>query len=105
MSSCLRKGSRPYAVICPHTKQMYIQKFEPKCCSLGTPGRKYTCKYFGCEKCHRAYKTCKELKKHQALAHGYKVPPSCNKPFTPTGCPLNPKYPVTRYYTVWNCST
>lgn len=66
MSSCLRKGSIPAAVICPHTNQLYLQHYVPKCCALGTPGRKYTCKYFACEKCHLAFKTCKELKRHQA---------------------------------------
>ncbi len=65
MSSCLRKGSRPAAVICPDGT-MWVQNFEPKWCAPGTPGRKYTCNYFACSKCHRAYKTCRELKIHQA---------------------------------------
>lgn len=69
MSSCLRKGSIPYAVSCPHSKCMFIQGFEPSCCALGTPNRKYTCKYFGCEKCGRAFKTCKELILHKAKNH------------------------------------
>jgi len=69
MSSCLKKGSVPYAVICPHTNCLFIQGFEPSCCALGTPGRKYTCKYFGCEKCHKAFKTCQELRRHKAKYH------------------------------------
>ena len=56
MSSCLRKGSIPAAVICPHGGGIWLQGFEPACCALGTPGRRYTCKYFACEKCHRAFK-------------------------------------------------
>ncbi len=65
MSSCLRKGSRPSAVICPDGS-MWEQHFTPKWCALGTLGLKYTCNYFACSKCHRAYKTCQELKRHQA---------------------------------------
>ena len=68
MSSCLIKGSRPAAVICPDGT-MYLQNYAPRWCGLGTPGRKYTCNYFACSKCHRAYKTCQELKRHQAT-HG-----------------------------------
>ena len=67
MSSCLLKKSIPYAVICPHTGNMWVQQFEPRCCSLGTIGRKYTCKYYACSKCHRAFNTCQELKRHQAV--------------------------------------
>ena len=48
---------------------MFIQNFEPKCCALGTPGRRYTCKYFACEKCHRAFNTCQDLKRHKANTH------------------------------------
>ena len=69
MSSCLIKGSIPYAVICPCTGCMWVQGYEPKSCGLGTPNRKLTCKYFACEKCHRAFKTCRELKQHQARSH------------------------------------
>ena len=69
MSSCLVKGSIPYAVSCPHSDCMWVQGHEPICCSLGTPNRKYTCKYFACSKCYKAFKTCKELKKHQAKTH------------------------------------
>jgi hypothetical protein len=69
MSSSLKKGSVPYAIICPHSGCMFIQGYTPPCCSLGTEGRKYTCKYFGCERCHRAFNTCPELKIHQAKYH------------------------------------
>jgi len=69
MSSCLIKGSIPYAVICPKSGQMWVQGYEPSSCGLGTIGRKYTCKYFACSRCHRAFKTCKELKRHQARVH------------------------------------
>lgn len=75
MSSCLRKGSRPYAVICPHSGKIYVQGKEPRCCGLGTPGRKLICKYFACDKCNQAFLTCQELKKHKAKSHIYK--PSC----------------------------
>jgi len=70
MSSCLRKGSIPYAVDCPHTGCLYLQNnYTPKCCALGRPNRKLTCKYFLCEKCQKPFKTCQELKKHQANNH------------------------------------
>lgn len=69
MSSCLKKGSVPYAVWCNHSNCYFIQGFVPRCCGLGTPNRKYTCKYFGCEKCGKAFKTCKELIRHKAKSH------------------------------------
>lgn len=64
MAGPRRLDGRP-AVVCPGGC-MWLQGFEPKSCSLGTPGRSYFCgTFFVCDKCHRAYKTCKELKKHK----------------------------------------
>jgi hypothetical protein len=80
MSSCLKKGSIPSAIICPNG-EMYVQGYEPKWCSLGTPGRKYTCNYFSCEKCHKAFRTCKKLKLHKIHYH--------SNPFSNKNCYIN----------------
>lgn len=59
-----RLDKRP-AIICPGGS-MWLQGYEPKSCSLGCPGRSFFCgTFYVCSKCFRAFKSCKELKKHK----------------------------------------
>lgn len=69
MSSLLRKQDRRPAIVCPNGT-MWLQGFEPSYCQLCCPGRKYFCgEFFTCDKCKRAFRTCKQLRKHCKSIH------------------------------------